>query len=254
MLRYAGLVLFVVGTLLAGAMRNNVLSAVRINLGSLSILKGVIESRSGAKQLTLSGCTIGPRDLMASAEYFHKSLQVDTDNCRAYAGLGKFCFFADAQEEAVKYFKREVQCDPQGREAHMWLLELYNRQGAIHDLVNEYVILELRWPLAELGNRLRTERRLEEALIVDQGLITLSPDDPNAYLARAHDQYWGSGELTDAVSDAHYAIRLAPDFVPAFLLLSHIFENEGDSEQARYWCERAKSLGPLPNNERCPGQ
>ena len=116
------------------------------------------------------------------------------------------------------------------------LAEDFYRAGKYADAGQIYSDLIERYPKAKAsylrrGDCLASLQLFDKAIADFTTAITLSPDDPRAYLARSW-AYLGQGATDRAMADADNALRLEPTLAEAHRIRAEVFARKGQPDQA----------------------
>lgn len=143
----------------------------------------------------------------------------------AFFGMGLIEYERGNLKHASEMFYRSIQEDPRYVEARVWYARVYAQMGGIR-----------------------------EAIVIIEGALTLSPDDPDLHIAIA-EYYRSDSRFLEARFHYERAVQLGSikageglEGLPegseeGWLGVGHDHERKGDTEFARYAYERAAESG-----------
>lgn len=121
-------------------------------------------------------------------------------------------------------------------------------QGQLNEAISCYQkALQLRPDYVaaylNLGNVLRDQGELNEAILCYQTVLRLRPDFAGAY-NNLGNAFQGQGQLREAISCYQKALRLRPDYVVAHFNLGSAFQDQGKLNEAISCYEKALQVKP----------
>ena len=127
-------------------------------------------------------------------------------------------------QEAVTFFTKTIQLDPNYATAHAWLARAMAFQWALHWIKDKSI--------------------LDTALMHAQHAVELSPHAPYAMCILGWVQLWRR-DSDAAIAACRQAVTLDPNNGEALLFLSVTLSSAGFAEEALYYIEKAKRLTPI---------
>jgi tetratricopeptide (TPR) repeat protein len=228
---------------------------------------GVITAHVGAQTASWVGKTIIPKKAPIKFGYtddqgrqiYHGELELldykvlaDEDGWIKIQQYDKAGWFdkADAVlvEDAVAYFSRVLQDDPEDEDALARRATAWQLKGELETALKDWSALIQLDPesSAYWQNRGNTHYRLKnyrDAVSDHTEAIRLSPENPNAYRVRAHD-HLALREWDKAISDCNEAMRLQPDWLVPVHLRAQAWLGKGEFAKARKGFDEAVRLAP----------
>ncbi len=131
--------------------------------------------------------------------------------------------------------KAELQTDFDQATKSAQLAVAYNQ--------TDYLNWESLGSVYEAGVLFGATGALDKAVSAYQSAATYNPLNPSLKLDLAR-LYFNSKDLPKATEAAKAALALKPDYIDAFILLSQIAKNQGNSAQAITYAQSALSLSP----------
>lgn len=98
-----------------------------------------------------------------------------------------------------------------------------------------------------LGSVYQATGSYSDAVAAYQSASVLDPLDPSIKLSIA-DASFSNGKVQDAKDYANQALKLKPDYVDAYIVLSRIAQSEGDNSKALSYAQSALSITPDDKN------
>lgn len=145
----------------------------------------------------------------------HKSYQIQPDNsAEEYIKQGNAYLTKGQYDEALIYYKKAIEIDPNNALAYNSICFIYNKQGQ-YDKAIEYC----------------------------SKAIELAPNKALYYGARAA-VYWSKGQYDLAIADLIKAIKIDPNNAPAHRYICLIYEEQGQYDKAIEYCSKAIELDP----------
>ncbi len=183
------------------------------------------------RRLGLAFCASGQYD--EAATELREAVKARPDDLASLDALGTALSASDRFDEAIAVYREAVRSRPKDAMMHNRLgVLLFDRK---HDAAGAIAAFResarLQPGLAEahfnLGNALKADGRLNEALVESREAARLKPDYAEAYvniglLLR------GGGRLDDAIAAYREAARLKPDLAEAHLCLGYALTARGD--------------------------
>ena len=195
------------------------------------------------------GATIANRGRFPEAiEYFQKALEINPDSAETHNDWGKVLLEQGRTAEAIEHFQKAVEIDPDCAEAHNNLGILLAAQGQTAQAIKHYQIaIKLNPDRAEvynnLGNVLATQGRTAEAIEHFQKALEIEP-----YYAKAHHNLANvlaaQGRLDEAIAHFQNAVELRPDYSEAQNDWGTILLEQGRFAEAMEHFQKAVQLNP----------
>ena len=151
-------------------------------------------------------------DYNQAIEYYQKVLQLNPNLAEAYYNLGLAYGSLGQYQKAIEYFQKSIQLDPNLAEAYYFLGNAYVRLGQYQQAIEYY-----------------------------QKSLQLNPNDASAYnnLGLA---YRKIGQYQKAIEYCQKALQLDPNFAKAYYNLGVAYLNLGQYQKAKENLLKAKEL------------
>lgn len=150
-----------------------------------------------------------------------RAVELDPESSLAHARLGWVNTFLRKPEEAISSYERSISLDPNNADTHVWFSESLNYAG-------------------------QPERALEAG---EKSLRFDPVAPPNALHHIAH-AYFLSGDLEKAAEYDARAIRMAPSFPPARIVMAAILAESSKIDEAKEQISDLLEIDPGYNFER----
>lgn len=222
------------------------------------------------------------RDYRSSLAIWQTVVERAPRNPRGYDGVGRALGLEGRTDEAMTYYRRAIEVDPDYADAHYNLAILLQTKGNTDEAIHHYrSALELDPHFVEvhnnLGNALRSKGNIEEATAHYRKALEFDPNyieaynnlasalktqgredeateyyrrsiqiDPNFFEAHYNlaTLLHTEGKLDEAIANYRGALRLKPDFAKAYNNLGSALGSQGDIQEAIEHYRRAIELEP----------
>lgn len=142
--------------------------------------------------------------LLIAHEKALKAVELDSQSSLAHCRLGWVQTFLREPEKSIQHFERAVELDPNNADTHTWFCEALNYAG-----------------------------KPERALEMGEKSLRFDPVAPPNCLHHIGHAYFLMGELEKAEEFDRRAIRMAPSFPPARIVMSAILIELGRVDEAK---------------------
>ncbi len=153
--------------------------------------------------------------------------------------------------EAISYFKKAVEENPQDGSYFRWLGHAYYENGQFQEASDAYkralalpqgtaFVFESWLWLAEAQGKMGL---YEAAILSWKKYIELKPDDPTGFAKLSH-AYIGNKQYDEALTAARRAIELKTDFASAYYYLGVAYRMKKQSAEALQADKKAMELDP----------
>jgi tetratricopeptide (TPR) repeat protein len=186
--------------------------------------------------------------LQAAEQIYRKILAVEPDHADALHLLGVIAGQVGNHAAAVQYISRAIRLKGHAAAFHNNLGNALRAQGKLDEAVAAYRrALQLQPRDAEahnnLGNALKDQGKLDEAVACCRRALELQPDS-----AEAHNNLGlvlkDQGKLEEAVACCRRALQLKPEFAEAHNNLGLVLVDQGKLDEAAACYRRALELKP----------
>lgn len=179
---------------------------------------------------------------------FRIALVIDPAYVDALIGLGRAALATGRLQEALRQLERAIDLEPARAEAHLArgnALESLGHSGEAQDAY--FRALESDPGLASAAMRVAVLQldagRLDQALARLDGVVELTPDDPEARALRGRTNL-ALKNTAQAVEDLAFAAEKLPDRPEVFYALALALDGAKLTVDARKAAERAETLAP----------
>ena len=181
-------------------------------------------------------------------EWFSRAIQANPDVAAYHGNLGNAFRDLGRLEDAVASYRKALTIQPDFAEAHSNLGSTLNELGRLDEAVASYhkaLAIKPDYPVAHsnLGNALHCLERLDEAVASYHKALAIKPD-----LAEAHSNLGNVlldlGRLDEAVASYRKALTIQPDYAEAHSNLGNVLLDLGRLDEAVASYRKALTIQP----------
>ncbi len=191
---------------------------------------------------------LGQQNYKEAIRFYDEALNIDSCYVPALNNAGIVRFEQKRFGQAVLYYNRALQCDPEDYDATLNRSNAFYEAGELYRAEDDLLFLIRNYPdsatlyfrkglvQAKMKKFREALEDFSEALRLDSGLT-------EALINRGTVHYY-LNELNQAESDLRTALRLTPGEGNALNSLGMVSSKRGDQEQAREFVEQALAFAP----------
>jgi len=151
-------------------------------------------------------------------------------------------------DEAIEYYTRTLQLDPNRSDAHLGLGAVFFNKGKTDQAIGcftEALRIKPEYPraLVSLGVALASEGRLDEAISCYRRAIRIKPDYLDAHM-NLGDALKSKGRLDEAIYNYRQVLKINPGSVRAYTNLGAALLAKGELDEAVKCCYQALEIDP----------
>ena len=150
---------------------------------------------------------------------FLKTIGIKPDHAEAHFHVGFVKENQESYEEAAEWYQKAAELKPDYAQAY------YN----------------LATSLNCLGKGDESQAACDKAIESCKKLLELNPDDPELY-EQLGELYAQKGDGKNGIAALKHAIALKPDYVVAYVYLAHVYQMEGNIEEAKKLYKQATEI------------
>jgi tetratricopeptide (TPR) repeat protein len=180
--------------------------------------------------------------------YFQKALQINPNYAEAQLNLGIALLQKGSVDEAIAHFQKVLQIDPNFAEGHLNLGYALLEMGRVDEAIAQFQkALQIRPDFAEahnnLGNALLQKGNVDEAIVHCQKALQINPN-----IAEAHNNLanalFQKGNVDEAIAHYRQALQIRPDFAEAHNNLGNALLQKGNVDEAIAHYQQALQIRP----------
>ena len=180
--------------------------------------------------------------------YYQKALQINPNYAEAYNNLGNALSQIGRTDEGITYLQKALEINPNYAEAHSNLGILLEKSGRIHEAIDHYrKALEIKPGIAEaynnLGNSLSQIGQTDEAIIYYKKALAINPD----YI-ETHNNLGAllekTGQIEEAISHYEKVLNINPNYWQSNYNLGKLLMKTGRSNEAIIHYQKALQTNP----------
>lgn len=202
-------------------------------------------------------------DYPDAIKWLEKAVALDPENVDAWYYLGRACYTKGRRDEAWKAFVKVLDLDPQNVKAKNNIGLILENDGRT-DAALEAYRTAISWeqdsphpsaqPYVNLGNLLREQGRLQEALPSLETAVALAPNDAYCHMILGM-AYRQLDKAEQAQQELERATQLEPDNAKAHYQLGRLYKERHDFDRAQAEFKKTDELNaravrppPAPHN------
>lgn len=180
--------------------------------------------------------------------FYQKSIDLNPQDWEAYKNLANLWAINGNLEQAITYYQKAIYLNPNLAEVQNNLGNCFLAKHQLEDAIAAYqkaVTLNPKYPEAfyNLGNAFKAKGDLGSAKINYQKTIVLKPNFPEVHNNLGL-VLQEEGYIAEAINCYQQAIRLNPEYAEAHNNLGNAFEEEKSLEKAIACYEKSLALNP----------
>ena len=216
---------------------------------ALHLRKDLAEEFSGiGNKLLWKDNNDNPIALTEAQTAYQISVALNSDNSRAWRGLGVSLEKLGLYESAIASYHQAINLDPQDAYLHNDLGRIYGDQGKYELAITSHQqAIELdpqdAIPHNGLGNVYKAQGQYELAIASYQQAINLDPKEAG-YHFNLGNVYLAQGKYELAITSYQQAINLDPKYASSYNSLGMVYKAQGKYEFAIASYQQASDLDP----------
>jgi protein O-GlcNAc transferase len=171
-------------------------------------------------------------NLTEAVSFFQKALEINPNYTEAHNNMGNTFKDQGRLDEAISCFQKALKINPNLVEVYNNLGNTFKDQGRLDEAISCFQkVLEIKPNYAEaynnMGNMLMGQGNLAEAVYYYQKALEINPNLAEAYYNFGN-ALKDQNRLTEALSSYQKALEINPDYTEAFSMLFHQLQRTCD--------------------------
>ncbi len=181
-------------------------------------------------------------------DFYQKGLQTDPDNAGSHYNLGTALLQKGKVDEAISHFQRALEIKSDNAEVHCILGNALRQKGNVNEAITQYqeaLRINPRYAAAHvsLGIALVQNGRVDEAMVHCQKALEINANDADAHY-NLGTALLQKGRVDEAMVHYQRALQINPDYMDAHINLGNILLQQGMVDDAITHFQQALQIKP----------